>query len=107
MPQLKKADNLIKVVEMTNKDVGLSLSPTVILAEDDLLKELTRAINYLIDKDFEKLMHILYRIDVSEQKVKQAFGLEQDVAVQIAKLIIEREQQKVITREQYSNKREI
>jgi len=101
MPQPKKADSLIPLVEITNKDVGLSLSPSVILTVDDLLKELTRAIEHLIDKDFEKLMQILYRIDVSETKVKQAFGLEQDVATQVAKLIIEREQQKVITRAKY------
>ena len=101
MPSPKKADNLIQVLEMTNKDVGLSLSPTSILDYNELVKELTRAIEYLIEKDFEKLMHILYRIDVSESKVKQVFGLEQDVAKQIAMLIIEREKQKVITRAKY------
>ncbi len=99
MNQPKKADSLLKVVEITNKDVGLSTS--VILTEDDLLKELTRTIEYLIDKDFEKLMQILYRVDVSENKVKQAFGLEKEVAHQIAKLIIARERQKVITRTKY------
>ncbi len=103
MPQPKKADSLIPLVEMTNRDVGLSLSPSVVLTEDDLRKELTRAVAYLIDKDFEKLMQILYRIDVSEIKVKQAFGLEQDVAGEIASLIIERERQKVITRAKYSD----
>ncbi|MCF6352088.1 MAG: hypothetical protein L3J06_03665 [Cyclobacteriaceae bacterium] len=103
MPQQKKADSLLKMVEITNKDVGISLSTSAILTEDDLLKELTRAIKYLIDKDFEKLMQILYRVDVSETKVKHAFGLEQDVAEQIARLIIAREQQKVITRARYSN----
>lgn len=101
MSQLKKAENLLSVVEMTNKDVGLSLSPVSIPNYDELIKELVRAVQYLIDKDFEKLMHILYRIDVSESKVKEAFGLEQDVAKQIAILIIEREEQKVITRAKY------
>ncbi len=101
MNQLKKADNLLQVVEMTNKDVGLSILPTNISDYSELIKELARAIQFLIDKDFEKLMHILYRIDVSEIKVKAAFGLEQDVAQQIALLIIEREEQKVITRAKY------
>jgi uncharacterized protein YlaN (UPF0358 family) len=101
MNQPKKESNLLQVVKMTNKDVGLSLSPAIITNHDDLLKELSRAIEYLIEKDFEKLMHILYRIDVSENKVKQVFGLEQDVAQQIALLIIDREEQKVITRAKY------
>ena len=99
LPQ--KENNLLKVVEITNKDVGLSLSPSDITDYDVLVKELTKAIEYLIEKDFEKLMHILYRIDVSEAKVKQVFGLEHDVAQQIALLIIEREEQKVITRAKY------
>ena len=86
---------------MTNKDVGLSISPAVIPDYSELIKELSRAIQYLIDKDFEKLLHILYRIDVSEIKVKEAFGLERDVAQQIAVLIIEREEQKVFTRAKY------
>lgn len=101
MSKPRKADTLVQVLEMTNKDVGLSLSPTSIPDYNELVKELARAIEYLIEKDFEKLMHILYRIDVSETKVKAAFGLEQDVAQQIALLIIEREEQKVITREKY------
>lgn len=99
MAPLKKENNLLKVVEITNKDVGLTLSSTS--DYEELTKELARAIQHLIDKDFEKLMHILYRIDVSEAKVKLAFGLEQDVARQIALLIIEREEQKVFTREKY------
>ena len=101
MPKPRKADNLVQVLEMTNKDVGLSLSPSSILDYGELIKELARAIEFLLDKDFEKLMHILYRIDVSESKVKEAFGLEQDVAQKIAILIIEREKQKVITRAEY------
>lgn len=101
MSQLKKADNLLQILEMTNKDVGLSLSLTTVPDYTEFVKELARAIEFLIEKDFEKLMQILYRIDVSESKVKEAFGLEQDVAQQIALLIIEREEQKVITRAKY------
>lgn len=101
MSQLKKADNLLQVLEMTNKDVGLSLSLATVPDYTEFVKELSRAIEFLIEKDFEKLMQILYRIDVSESKVKRAFGLEQDVAQHIALLIIEREEQKVITRAKY------
>ena len=96
-----KRDNLLQVVELTNIDVGLSLSPSTILDYAQLIRELSRAVEYLIDKDFEKLMQILYRIDVSETKVKLAFGLEHNVAYEIALLIVEREEQKVITRVKY------
>lgn len=101
MSRPRKRDNLLQVVEMTNKDVGLSLSPSSIADYAHLIRELSRTVEYLIDKDFEKLMQILYRIDISETKVKLAFGLEHNVAYEIALLIIEREEQKVITREKY------
>jgi len=101
MNQPLKAEKLLNVVELTYKEVGLPITHISTLEYADFENELTKAIQYLIDKDFEKLMHLLYRIDVSEAKVKMAFGLEKEVAREIALLIIDREQQKVITRAKY------
>ena len=92
-------DQLKKVVALTQKDLGLSLATPPNF--EQFIDELAKAIQHLIDTDFEKLMHILYRIDVNENKVKQAFGLEKDVARELAILVIEREKQKVITRSKY------
>ena len=61
---------------------------------------LTGEIRILIDRDFQGLMNILYRIDVSEEKTKRAFTTI-DPANELSKLIIERELQKVATREKY------
>lgn len=97
-PQKAEVD-LNEVVSLTGKELGLVLPETE--NYELFVKELARAIQYLIDTDFEKLMHLLYRVDVDEQKVKQAFGLEQDVAHELALLVIEREKQKVITRAKY------
>ena len=63
---------------------------------------LTGEIRILLDLDFNRLMNILYRIDVSEEKVKKAFA-EDDPAFSIAGLIIERELKKVETRSKYSD----
>jgi len=101
MSQPLKPEKLLNVIELTYKEVGLPITHISTLAYNDFENELTRAIQHLIDKDFEKLMHLLYRIDVNEQKVKMAFGLEKEVAREIALLIINREQQKVITRAKY------
>lgn len=95
--------NLPQLVNLTNKEVGLEL-PEEQTSKEQLHDALTQAVQYLIDHNFEKLMQVLYRIDVSEAKVKQAFGLEQNVAQQIARLIIEREEQKVITRAIFKNR---
>lgn len=60
-------------------------------------------IRLLIDKDPERLKYILYRIDVKEQKVKEALANEPltEAAESIANLIINRQLEKVETRSKY------
>ena len=64
---------------------------------------LTVRINHLLDHDFNGLLNALYRIDVSEKALKELM-LEPDqseIARELAKAIIERQKQKVITRLKY------
>ena len=67
------------------------------------LKNLTRIISYLLEKDFQRLMNGLYRIDVSEQKVNEVLNQSAPdlIAKNIAELILERELKKVETRLKY------
>ena len=64
---------------------------------------LASRINQLIENDFTQLLQILYRIDVSEQKLrsllKQNTGT--DAGRIIAVLIIERQLEKLNSREQF------
>jgi len=71
----------------------------------DVFKQnLAAYINELINYDFEKLIHLLYRIDVSEQKLKSFLANQQANAGNIiAALIIERQLQKIKTREQFKH----
>ena len=78
------------------------------LSEDDdyqkILDYLTEEVAHLMEYDFERLLYILYRIDVSEQKVKLATaesGLN-EAPRKIAELIIQRQIEKVKTRKEYS-----
>ena len=68
--------------------------------------ELSDYINQLIKTDFEKLVAILYRIDVNEEKLK--FFLidnpNEDAGKIIADLVIEKLQQKINLRKQFSGK---
>lgn len=75
------------------------------LEHSKLLKELTRVIRYLLDNDFQKLLNGLYIIDVNQQKVSEILeiGGTDNLAIDIAKLVIEREMQKVETRLKYRN----
>jgi hypothetical protein len=64
---------------------------------------LTEKIVNLLLNDMEKLLSILYRIDVNEEKVKHAFELQNPKAIapKIAELILERELEKAETRKKY------
>lgn len=67
----------------------------------DQLKEwLTSEIIKLLMDDMEKLLNILYRIDVNEKKVKEIFAQHNPklIAPSLAELIIEREIGKAETR---------
>ena len=77
-------------------------------SENDLENYLAVFINELIDKDFNKLVNLLYRIDISEQKLKIALQNEDKTISSgktIAKLIIERQLQKLEFRNKFSKKK--
>lgn len=67
------------------------------------VEQLSKNIADLIDNDFEKLLYILYRIDVNEAKVRKALAeSEFDQAPRIiAEMILLRQLEKVKTREDY------
>jgi hypothetical protein len=72
----------------------------------DLLKErLSSHINFLIQSDFQKLVSILYRVDVSESKLKHLLKENKgfDAANIITDLIIERKLQKIKSRQENRN----
>jgi hypothetical protein len=68
--------------------------------------KLAHLVQQLLRNDFSRLLHILYRIDVDEQKVKQAMvdADEEIIATRIARLILKREIQKAEIRLRYSGR---
>jgi hypothetical protein len=72
------------------------------LSLDELHIQLAEYINDLIQTNFEKLIALLYRIDVSESKLKQLLqqNSAEDAGKIIATLIIERQTQKIKLRNQ-------
>jgi hypothetical protein len=65
-------------------------------------------INELVNNDFQKLVSILYRMDVSETKLKQLLNENPgtNAALIITDLMIERQEQKIISRQQFSKRDE-
>jgi hypothetical protein len=70
----------------------------------DTRKLIVEKINDLIVHDFEKLVYVLYRIDVSEARIDQLLRQfpQTDAAEMIAGLMIERETEKIRSRERFS-----
>lgn len=72
--------------------------------EEKLLRLLSLYVQELINKDFEHLLYLLYKIDVGEKKVKKAIlnSKPEEAHKVIAKMILEREKEKVETRKKYN-----
>jgi hypothetical protein len=94
-----------ELIETINKSLGIDLPDNIDL--NDLQKKLNQYINHLIKNDFEKLVMLLYRIDVSEIKLKQLLqqNNKKDASEIISKLIIERQLQKIKTRNQFKQEK--
>lgn len=91
-----------ELIRLLNNELPVEIAVQKSYAE--IHTELSDYINTLIKNDFDKLIAYLYRIDVNEQKLKtllQQFPL-QDAGNIIASLIIERQEQKIKTRKQFS-----
>ena|SRR5688500_12389073 len=83
----------------------------VLLAEKDhsLARQiLADRINELVNTDFQKLVSILYRMDVNEIRLRQLLkdNPGADAGIIIADLMIERQAEKIRSREQYSKRDE-
>lgn len=89
-------------------EFAVAIPPTV--SFDQVIALIAAPVNELIKKDFQKLVSILYRLDVSEPKLRYMLKMhsEEDAGKIIATLIVERELQKIKTRQEFrKNENEI
>jgi hypothetical protein len=65
---------------------------------------LSKAIGQLLDRDFERLLQICYRIDVGEEKLKKILHESEPdyVSLDLAKALWERQKLKIEIRKRYS-----
>lgn len=78
-----------------NKDISM----------DELKMMLASRIREMLDTNLEKLVSILYRIDVGQRLTDEIFSEnnKEDIAPQLAEAIIKRQIQKIQTRKKYSS----
>lgn len=80
------------------KEVSLAVS------QNEQFESFVRYIENLISNDFDKLVSILYRVDVSEHKVRDVLSenSKEPAGRIIANLILKREAEKEVWRKKYS-----
>lgn len=80
--------------------------PGTVLEMQDAEIFLADKMNELIKNNFNYVIQLLYRIDISEVKLKQLLknNPTEDAGKIIAQLIIERQQQKMVSRNSFSKK---
>lgn len=73
------------------------------LQKKDFEKHLAEYINELLLHDFNKLVQLLYRVDVNENKLKNLLkeNPQTDAAVLIANLLIQRQMEKIKTKQSF------
>lgn len=85
-----------------NSAYGLSLPETS--TTEALEPILAERVNAMINTDFAGLVQLLYRIDVSEERLKKILreNMGTDAGLLIARLMIERQWQKIETRRKFN-----
>ena len=79
--------------KLNDFELGLSETPS---SYEGLYKAVSERVNFLINANLSLLLSFLYRLDISERKLKELLSSETDTATSdiIAALIIERQLQK-------------
>jgi hypothetical protein len=97
-------DHEKEIINLLKKELSIDLSENILLDEAAII--LTAHINQLIQTDFQRLVFILYRIDVNETRLKKILQENpgEDSGRIIADLIIERQLQKIKSRQQFSQR---
>jgi hypothetical protein len=68
-----------------------------VVSEENILKQLIYRVIYYLEKGPEAFFQLMYRLDISEKKLNGVMH-ETDVAAKIARLIYERQLQKIQSR---------
>lgn len=89
------ASLIIKEFELENLQEDLS--------EEELFRQLSDRIAWLIEHNMEYLLSLLYRNDVAEHKIYKALSPFEDAPANeaLAKLVLDRQKQRMETKKKY------
>ena len=91
----------LALIKDLNQSYGWELADSLTMQELEAL--LAEIVNGWIRSDFTRLVQFLYRIDISESRLRLLLeeNSEEDTGQLLARLILERLSQKIETRRQY------
>lgn len=91
------------LIHALNKDLDVGLKDDI--SGHELYQKLLLFIENLINNNFPHLVYLLYRIDVSEEKLKAILKKNEgaDAAKVITDLIIQRQEQKIESRKAFGS----
>lgn len=92
-----------EAVQLLQKDFDLS-ALTETFSEADLVALLTPLIKGMLDRDFEKLLQICYRVDLREEKLKTILHTSEPetMAADLSRALVARQIQKIEIKRKYS-----
>jgi hypothetical protein len=98
---------LNNLVKMLNKQMDAGFTEEI--SGEKLNEEMNVFIDELIKNDFQKLIQILYKVDINEAKLKQLLQQNsgKDPSKIISNLIIERLHQKIESRKNFASPNDI
>jgi hypothetical protein len=103
MENMQSNETIKEVVDqLHNVQLGIMVQ---VNSYQQLQHQLAERLNYLIAHDFSLLISILYRLDISEKKLRQLLTPSGEATAGdiIADLIIERQLQKIASRKAFKN----
>ena len=105
---IEKNSFLNETVEQLEKDflmIGVNFDvPTPVLSYSSLFNFTIHLVDSLLEKDSQKILNLLYRIDLSEEIVKNEMKqTDLSFTEMISEMIVKRELKKVIMYYYYSN----
>lgn len=91
-----------QTAELIARDFGLEIGPEP-LTEQALFELVANEVAYMIEHRLDSLFSLLYRLDVSEKKIRAALAAEapEPANITLATLIIDRQKQRIFTKQHY------
>jgi hypothetical protein len=99
LQQIENKHLLTALIQQLNKDAslsGLSFQLKEKASAKEVVSELQSFLYGMISNDFGSYLNFLYRVDISEKKIKSIRETDPELIVQmVTQLVLEREWQKV------------